>query len=108
MPSTKGREAQDIKSISDEVPRKRVKLLLEDDTSSNSDFSDEAGGVALGRSLNSNQPEFKINEEYARRFVHNQKRAELHRCKFIGVSLSSRLISRSRGEIWKEIVKRER
>lgn len=44
--------------------------LLEDSDSSDS----ESGGAELN-------PEFNINEEYARRFEHNKKREELHRCK---------------------------
>ncbi|TVY80990.1 Protein kri1, partial [Lachnellula suecica] len=49
------------------IPTKKGNLL--DD----SDSSDDEGGVTL------NQPGFKINEEYARKFEHNSKRAELHR-----------------------------
>jgi hypothetical protein len=41
---------------------------------SDSDSSDESGG---GAKLD--EPGFKINEEYAKRFEHNKKRAELHR-----------------------------
>lgn len=41
---------------------------------SDSASSDESGG---GAKLD--EPEFKINEEYAKRFEHNKKRAELHR-----------------------------
>jgi protein KRI1 len=52
---------------------KRVKLLS-DDESDNSD-SDNSGGVKL----NGQSASLSINEEYARRFEHNQKRAELHR-----------------------------
>lgn len=44
---------------------------------SDSESSDESGG---GAKLD--EPAFKINEEYAKRFEHNKKRAELHRCMF--------------------------
>ena len=41
-----------------------------------SDGSDsEDGGVQL-----QNSTEFKVNEEYARKFTHNKKREELRRC----------------------------
>ena len=36
--------------------------------------SDDEGGASLN-------PGFKVNEEYARRFEHNKKREEKHRCK---------------------------
>jgi protein KRI1 len=47
---------------------------LFDDSSSSSEDDQEDGGATLGPS-----GEFKINEEYARRFEHNKKREELHR-----------------------------
>ena len=50
-------------------------LLDESDSSSSEDNSD--GGAEL------EQPEFKINEEYAKRFEHNKKREELQRCLLI-------------------------
>lgn len=50
--------------------------LLDDSDSSSSD--DESGG---GASLE--EAGFKINEEYAKRFEHNKKREELHRCKLV-------------------------
>ena len=31
---------------------------------------------------------FKVNEEYARRFEHNKKREEKHRCKLIRLSMT--------------------
>jgi protein KRI1 len=43
------------------------KKVLFDDSDDDSD-----GGVDI-----------KINDEYAKRFEHNKKRAELHRCQFI-------------------------
>ncbi|KAL4927961.1 KRI1 family protein [Aspergillus undulatus] len=49
-----------------EPPAKKSRKLLDDDSSS--DSGEEAGGVFLG--------DFKINEEYARRFEHNKRREE--------------------------------
>ncbi|MCJ1382562.1 KRRI-Interacting protein 1 [Xylographa soralifera] len=60
--------------------RKRIKLLLEDDSSDDGNSSDVTGGVALKLDhapLSENG--FRVNEEYARRFEHNQRRAEIHR-----------------------------
>ncbi|KAL3461514.1 Krr1-domain-containing protein [Aspergillus heterothallicus] len=56
-----------------EPPAKRSRILLEDDSSS--DSGDESGGVPLGDS--SDGVTFKINEEYARRFEHNKRREEM-------------------------------
>jgi hypothetical protein len=50
----------------DERPAKKAKLLDDSDEES----GNEDGGVAL-----------KVNEEYAKRFEHNKKRAERHRRK---------------------------
>ena len=46
-------------------PQKKVKLL---DNTDDEDSEAEAGGAG-----------FQVNEEYARRFEHNKKRAEQHR-----------------------------
>jgi protein KRI1 len=54
----------------DERPSKKAKLL--DDTDEEDGSGDESGGVAL-----------KVNEEYAKRFEYNKKRAEKHRRKLI-------------------------
>ncbi len=48
-------------------------LFDDSDFTSNSD-NDSVGGAKL------EDPEFKINEEYAKRFEHNKKREELHKC----------------------------
>jgi len=53
-------------TTSEERPAKKAKLLDASDSESDS----EEGGVEL-----------KVNEEYARRFEHNKKRAEMHRRK---------------------------
>jgi protein KRI1 len=44
-----------------------------------SDSESENGGSDGGAPLESQ--DFKINEEYARRFEHNKKREELQRCR---------------------------
>lgn len=56
-------------------PPKRAKLLSDDDNSSD-------GGVDLQYENHNESPSrngLKINAEFAKRFEHNQKRAELHR-----------------------------
>lgn len=58
--------------MASERPSKRVKLLAEDSDSDGD--SSGTGGVEV-----SNSSGFKVNEEFARRFEHNQKRAERHR-----------------------------
>ena len=75
MPPVSSKAAEEQASASAEGPRKRAKLLLDNDNSSDSDSSDASGGVALN-----GHSGFTVNQEYARRFEHNQKRAELHRC----------------------------
>lgn len=55
-----------------EPPLKKQRKALLDD---GSDESGDEGGVNLAEGQ-----EFKINEEYARRFEHNKKREELQRC----------------------------
>ncbi|KAE9379148.1 Krr1-domain-containing protein [Stipitochalara longipes BDJ] len=47
--------------------------LLDDSDSASSSDDDSVGGAKL------EQPDFKINEEYAKRFEHNKKREELHK-----------------------------
>ncbi|KAI9838007.1 MAG: hypothetical protein M1819_006161 [Sarea resinae] len=61
-----------------------AKPVLLDEGSSDGDQSDsENGGVALnGQAAGDEEPAFKINEEYARRFEHNKKREEMQRCKY--------------------------
>ena len=55
-------------------PTKRLKLLS-DEEGSDSEASNTSGGVKL----NKDDSTFSINKEYARRFEHNSKRAELQR-----------------------------
>ncbi|MCJ1351475.1 MAG: KRRI-Interacting protein 1 [Icmadophila ericetorum] len=65
--------------ISEGRPSKRVKLLLDDDDSSDSS-SPTSGGVLLKETARGGgNSGFRVNEEYARRFEHNQRRAEIHR-----------------------------
>jgi protein KRI1 len=52
-------------NVPDERPAKKAKLL---DDSDGDEDEEDIGGVSL-----------KVNEEYARRFEHNKKRAEKHR-----------------------------
>ena len=70
-------------SSSSQRPRKRIKLLEIDDSSNEGSSSDIAGGVKLGgEGVVTDDPSFKIDEEYARRFEHSQKIAELQRCEY--------------------------
>ena len=76
-------------ALHDERPTKRVKLLLEDEDEDEdvdrTTSSTVSGGVALNASRYGKDGlkglDFKVNEEYARRFEHNQRRAEIHRCR---------------------------
>lgn len=66
-----------------ESPAKKRKLRLDEEDSDNSD-GDRNGNVAEASQKASQLPidklGFKINEDYAKRFEHNKKREELHRC----------------------------
>jgi protein KRI1 len=57
--------------------QKSSNILVDSGSEGGSDNESEAGGVLL------DETGFTINEEYARRFEHNKKREELHRCKFV-------------------------
>ena len=57
---------------------KKSNLLDESDSASSSDESD--GGAKL------EEPGFKINEDYAKRFEYNKKREELQRRRFAYLS----------------------
>jgi len=65
-----------------EPPTKKAKLLDNTDDEG-SDDEDNQGGVSL-----------KVNEDYARRFEYNKKRAELHR-RMSGLFKSSCIITYS-------------
>ncbi|TVY44151.1 Protein kri1, partial [Lachnellula subtilissima] len=67
---TQGRSENSVKKIKQEEGPKKANLLDDSDSAS----SDESmGGVKL------EEPGFKINKEYAKRFEHNSKREELQR-----------------------------
>ncbi|KAJ5740452.1 hypothetical protein N7493_000324 [Penicillium malachiteum] len=57
-----------------EPPSKKMRTLLDDDSSS--DSGDDAGGVSIGKSTDAG---FKINEDYAKRFEYNKKREEVQK-----------------------------
>ncbi|KAL9125273.1 MAG: hypothetical protein Q9217_005498 [Psora testacea] len=60
---------------------KRNKALLEDDSSEDDSALPEIGGVAVASSAVANGVGvLEVNEEFARRFEHNKKREELHKC----------------------------
>jgi protein KRI1 len=66
-----------------EPPSQKAGRMLLGDSSSEDDSEEDRGGVALGSRDNlTSEPSFKVNEEFARRFEHNKKREELHRCTF--------------------------
>lgn len=60
-----------------EPPLKRLKKVLLADSSSNEGSDNEAGDVNSGGGVQ----DFKVNEEYARRFEYNKKREERQQCK---------------------------
>lgn len=62
------------KAKHDTTTEKIIPSLLDDSDSASSSDEDSVGGAKL------EEPEFKINEEYAKRFEHNKKREELHKC----------------------------
>lgn len=59
------------KAMANDLKKSKPNLL--DDSGSDSDSDD--GGAQLDNS------DFKVNEEYARRFEHNKKREERQKCK---------------------------
>ncbi len=54
------------------------KSVFEGEDNSSADSDSDDGGAQLGDGASA----FKVNEEYARRFEHNKKREEQHRCEF--------------------------
>lgn len=60
-------------SVTMEPPSKKPRKLLEDSESDSDD--DSQGGVSVPP-----DSDFKINEEYARRFEYNKKREEKQQC----------------------------
>ena len=92
---------REASTVLEEPSRKRIKALLEDDTSEDDGASSENSDAAeTNLGLPGGWDGFKINEEFARRFEHNKKREELHKCTWaytvIGRSISD---SSSAGEI---------
>lgn len=89
----------------DEQPRKKARALLQDEDTSDEDSgaSGDSGGVAVNGHDDS-LPKFtgfSINEDFARRFEHNKKRAELHRCEWGLGSVRHLHADKSSGrEIW--------
>ncbi|MCJ1438173.1 KRRI-Interacting protein 1, partial [Xylographa pallens] len=80
MPAAKLKHSREQSAAPKASSRKRIKLLLEDDSSDDDNSSDVTGGVALKLDhAPALENGFKVNEEYARRFEHNQRRAEIHR-----------------------------
>lgn len=69
-------------------PRKKMKVLLGDETSEEKDnLSDNIGGVAVKQEAVSDSDHgFTVNVDFARRFEHNKKREELHRRAYGAVS----------------------
>jgi protein KRI1 len=69
---TQGGSETGVKKVKhEEAQVKKVNLL--DDSDSGSSDDESVGGVKL------DEPGFKINNEYAKRFEHNSKREELQR-----------------------------
>ncbi|TKA64928.1 hypothetical protein B0A49_07800 [Cryomyces minteri] len=63
--------SQAASDVTSERPAKRVKILSDDSSSDDSDAEGTTNGVLPDG--------FKVNEDYAKRFEHNKKRAEKHR-----------------------------
>ena len=81
---------------------KRVKTLL-DDASSDGESSSTDGGVAIaGRTSNTDQPGFRINKEYARRFEHNKQREEMQQCELPLFCLHMMVLNQGSGrKVWR-------
>lgn len=73
------------KKSREERPAKRAKLLSDSESDGSSD--EESGGVPLNG--DSAEPAFKVNEEFAKRYEHNSKRAELQRRKVFPLAIHS-------------------
>ncbi|KAL9585268.1 MAG: hypothetical protein Q9212_001629 [Teloschistes hypoglaucus] len=74
--STHGTKKRNATASTTERPRKRIKTLLEAD-SSTSDSEDVLGGALLLSAPSKDV--LNINESFARRFEHNKRREELHK-----------------------------
>jgi len=69
---TQGRSTNGVKKFKHEEAQVKKANLLDDSDSASSD-DEIVGGVKL------DEPGFKINKDYAKRFEHNSKREELQR-----------------------------
>lgn len=81
--AAKTREANGDAHPKDVISMK--KSVLDFDDSDNEEAEPATNGASKKRKATeeaeeTEEPAFKINEEYARRFEHNKKREELHRC----------------------------
>ena len=75
---------RDREQVESDRPAKRLKALLEEDTTSDKDdnVSDNGrGGPVWTDDVEMGGQGFHINHEFARRFEHNKKREELHKRK---------------------------
>jgi protein KRI1 len=78
------------KKVKHDTTTEKMKPSLLDDSDSGSSDDDSVGGAKL------EEPTFRINEEYAKRFEHNKKREELHKCQYF-IQLYKALLSLSSG-----------
>ncbi|KAF3930541.1 hypothetical protein ABW19_dt0202625 [Dactylella cylindrospora] len=89
MPRKKSATAKAREANGDPHPKEILeskKAVLDLDSDSDADSSTAATTISVSRkrkaseeASDSEEPAFKINEEYAKRFEHNKKREELHR-----------------------------
>ena len=73
---------RDREQVESDRPAKRLKGLLEEETTSNKDDSvsdNGRGGPVWTDDVEMDVQGFHINHEFARRFEHNKKREELHK-----------------------------
>ena len=57
------------------------RMLFSEDHALESDSSDASGGVALNVQSTYTASSLPINEDFARKYEHNQRRAEIQRCR---------------------------
>lgn len=89
--------ANGSKKVKYDAATEKIKpSLLDDSDSASSSDDDSVGGAKL------EEPEFKINEEYAKRFEYNKKREELHKCWYFKQVFRPLLSLSSGGEIPKD------
>ena len=79
-PYEKGRKRSILPAAENGRAGKRIKPLLEEDTSDEHSTSSASGGVPLERPISPiNENSFTINQDFARRFEYNKKREELQK-----------------------------